>query len=488
MNTATQGSLIEERMPAGFGPPPIETGNGLERKAPIRKRSRRALVWMLAGLALLGAGATFWKLSGKPASPSYTMLNVRRGNLATTISATGKVQAVTTVQVGTQVSGTVSELHADFNNRVRAGQVIARLDPSQIQAQFQQAKASLASAEARVAAARSAGDSQEAAVQASKANVDRADSVLLEADRAYKNAQALVEAGAMPRRQLETSEAARAQAAAQKAQADAQYHQTVAQARASQSQLDQALAEASQSRASVQVAAVNLERTYIRSPIDGVVVARNVDVGQTVAASLQAPTLFLIANDLTKMQVLADVDEADVGQLSPESKVSFTVDAFPAETFHGKISQIRLAPMVVQNVVTYTAVIDVANPKLQLRPGMTATVTATVAERRDVLRVPNAALRFQSEASGATSIPAPNGGPKTGPRAGGTILWKVEGNELKPLRVRLGMTDGVWTEVLDGQLAEGDRIAAPGQPQANSPKRTSASPFSGANPARRGRF
>src|SRR5206468_2448253 len=216
--------------------------------------SRKRLVWTLACAGLAGAGAASWNWFSKPAAPAYTVVTVRRGNLAATISATGKVQAVTTVQVGTQVSGTVSELHADFNDHV--------------------------------------------------------------------------EAGVTPARQLETSEAAKAQAAAEKAQADAQYNQTVAQAQASKSQLDQALAQATQSKASVDVAAVNLERTIIRAPIDGVVVSRNVDVGQTVAASLQAPTLFLIAQDLTKMQVLADVDEADVGQLSPESKVSFTVDAF----------------------------------------------------------------------------------------------------------------------------------------------------------------
>jgi HlyD family secretion protein len=421
------------------------------------------------------------------------VVNVRRGNLATTISATGKVQAVTTVQVGTQVSGTVSDLHADFNDHVKAGQVIARLDPSQIDAQLQQAKASLASAQAAVATARSTGESQTASVRAAKSNVDRADSVLLEADRAYKSTADLVEAGVTPRRQLETAEAGKVQAAAQKAQAEAQYYQTVAQAQASKSQLDQAMAQATQSKAAVDVAAVNLDRTIIRAPIDGVVVARNVDVGQTVAASLQAPTLFLIAQDLTKMQVLADVDEADVGQLSPDSRVSFTVDAFPTETFQGRISQIRLAPNVVQNVVTYTAVIAVDNPKLLLKPGMTATVTATVAEKQDVLLVPNSALRFRPEATPATTAAAPvaRSGKKGGPRSNGTTLYKVQGVNLQPVRVRLGMTDGISTEVIGEELAEGDRIAAPAQPQGTSAQKqtqTQASPFSGGASSRKGRF
>ncbi len=481
MDTMTQSSLMEERTPLEFAP----VGSDAPSPAPSpAKRSRKWLVWTLACAGIAGAGAASWKVLSKPAAPAYAVVNVRRGNLAKTITATGKVQAVTTVQVGTQVSGTVSELHADFNDHVKAGQVIARLDPAQIQAQLQQAQASLASAQAAVATARSSGESQAAAVQVAKANVDRADAALLEADRAYKSTAALVAEGVLARRQLETDEGAKVQAAAQKAQAEAQYQQAVAQAQSSRSQLDQALAQAAQAKAAVDVAAVNLDRTIVRAPIDGVIVARNVDVGQTVAASLQAPTLFLIANDLTKMQVLADIDEADVGQLSPESKVSFTVDAFPAETFDGRVSQVRLAPNVVQNVVTYTAVIDVANPKLQLKPGMTATVTATVAERQDVLLIPNAALRFRPE-----GMPAASSGKKAGPRGNGAVLWRVEGKELKPVRVRLGLTDGVSTEVMGEALAEGDPIAAPGQQQqANAPQRTQTSPFSGASSARKGRF
>ncbi len=457
------------------------------------KTPRRWRVWALAGAGLAVAGAGWWMWSAKPGAPAYTAVPVRRGNLATTISATGKVQAVTTVQVGTQVSGTVSELHADFNDHVKAGQIIARLDPSQIEAQLQQSKASLTAAAAAVATVRSNGESQAASVLAAKANVDRAASVLLDADRGFKHTKALVEAEVTPARQLETAEATLAQAVAQKAQADAQYNQTVAQAQASKSQLEQSLAQATQAKAAVEVAEVNLQRTIIRAPIDGVVVARNVDVGQTVAASLQAPTLFLIAQDLTKMQVLADVDEADVGQLSTDSKVSFTVDAFPNETFQGRISQIRLSPNVVQNVVTYTAVISVDNPKLQLRPGMTATVTATVAEKRDVLVVPNAALRFRPETGAAATpaaAPAARTGNKGGTRAAGTTLYIVSGAELKPVRVRLGMTDGVSTEVVSGELAEGDRVAVPAQGTQASQTRqpVQSSPFSGAGPARRGRF
>ena len=482
--TTTETNLAGERAAADFTP---MAGSEL-RPA---KRRRKWLYWALAGAGLAGAGVASWMWFSRPVAQVYSVVTVRRGNLSTTISATGKLQAVTTVQVGTQVSGTVSELHADFNDHVKAGQVIARLDPSQIEAQLQQSKANLAAAQAGAATVRSNSQSQASAVLASKANVDRAASVLLEADRAYINTVALVKEGVAPARDVQILEAARAQAAAQKAQADAQYDQAVAQSQASKSQLDQALAQATQSKASVDVAAVNLERTIIRAPIDGVVVSRNVDVGQTVAASLQAPTLFLIAQDLTKMQVLADVDEADVGQLNPDSKATFTVDAFPTETFQGKILQIRLSPNVVQNVVTYTAVISVANPNLQLRPGMTATVTAIVAEKRDVLLVPNAALRFKPATTQVPAVtPAAQTSAKSGTRGNAPTLYKVEGAVLKAVRVRLGMTDGVSTEVISKDLAEGDRIATAGQPQGASQQnqKTQASPFSGTSAQKKGRL
>ena len=194
------------------------------------------------------------------------------------------------------------------------------------------------------------------------------------------------------------------------------------QAQSARSQVNQAKAQAQQAAAAVQLASVNLEHTIIRAPIDGVVVARNVDVGQTVAASLQAPTLFLIANDLSRMQVLADIDEADIGQLGPDSRVTFTVDAYPADTFHGRIAQIRLAPQTVQNVVTYTAVIQVDNPDLKLKPGMTANVTAIVAEKAEVLTVPNAALRFR-----------PADAETQRPKTGGPTVWKIDGEQLTPV-------------------------------------------------------
>jgi len=243
-----------------------------------------------------------------------------------------------------------------------------------------------------------------------------------------------------------------------------------AQVQSANSQLLQARAQVTQAKAAVDVASVNLQHTIITAPIDGTVVARSVDVGQTVASSLQAPTLFMIANDLTRMQVLADIDEADVGQLKPQSRVSFTVDAYPTETFSGNVSQIRLSPQTVQNVVTYTAVIDVANAELKLKPGMTASVTATVAEQKDVLAVPNAALRFR-----------PEGAEVTRSRGGSGTVYRVNGQTLEPVKLRLGLTDGMSTQVVSGDLKEGDNIAIPALTanKAGAPAAAAKSPFGG---------
>jgi HlyD family secretion protein len=424
-------------------------GPQAEVRAPHR-RSRKWL-WALSPVVLL-AGAAAWRASSAPAPPQYGVAQVRRGDVAKTISATGRLQALTTVQVGTQVSGTIAEIYADFNSQVRKGQVIARLDASQLQAQLTQASANLMGATASVQTAQAAVLSADASVQAAEANVDRLQAMVDDAERNLARARELVEAGVAPRRDLDTAQTAAAQAAAQKQQALAQVNQAKAQAQSARSQLNQAQAQAAQARASVDIASVNLERTVIKAPIDGVVVARNVDVGQTVAASLQAPTLFLIANDLTRMQVLADIDEADVGQLQPGALVRFTVDAYPSETFDGRISQVRLSPQTVQNVVTYTAVIDVANPESKLKPGMTANVNAVTAERRGVLTVPAAALRFRPEDAPAAE-PA---------RRAGAAVYRVNGNNLEKTPVRTGLSDGQQVEIVSG-LSEGDSVAVPAQ-------------------------
>ena len=422
-------------------------------KAP---RNRRIWMYVAGLIAVIAIAGAVMLLRTAPAL-AYGTAAVKRTTISKTISATGRLQALTTVQVGTQASGTISEIYADFNSEVKKGQVIAKLDPAQMQAQLTQANGNLTAAQASVQTAQSGVVNAQAAVESAVANIARLQSVVADAQLNLTQTQGLVDAGVAARRTLETAQAAVAQAIAGQQQGVAQVNQAKSQVQSANSQLLQARAQVTQAKAAVDVASVNLQHTIITAPIDGTVVARSVDVGQTVASSLAAPTLFMIANDLTRMQVLADIDEADVGQLKPQSRVSFTVDAYPTETFSGNVSQIRLSPLTVQNVVTYTAVIDVANTDLKLKPGMTASVTATVAEQKDVLAVPNAALRFRPEGA----APSPS-------RGGAGTVYRVNGENLEPVKLRLGLADGMLTQVVSGGLNEGDQIAIPAAPAGKS--------------------
>ncbi len=415
-------------------------------EAPPRRRR-----WVLAVVAIvLVAGIGVWRIAAAPQGPQFASAPVRRATIAKSITATGTLQAVTTVEVGTQVSGTIADLYADFNSHVKKGQVIARLDPSQFQAQLAQATATYQSALATAQAARNNVVAADAAIAAAQANVARTQAAADDAQKSYERTRQLVEAKVGAAMDLQTAQSTLSQAIAQKQQAVAQANQAAAQAQSARSQVTQAQAQAAQAKAAVELAQVNLDHTVIKAPIDGVVIARNVDVGQTVAASLQAPTIFLIANDLTRMQVLANIDEADVGQLGPDSKVTFTVDAYPSDVFQARIAQVRLAPQTVQNVITYTAVIDVANPDLKLMPGMTANVTVTTEQHDNVLAVPAAALRFVPEGQ---SAPVSQG------TAHVSRVWKVAGKELVPVTVQTGLSDGVHTQIVSGDLREGDSVA-----------------------------
>jgi HlyD family secretion protein len=432
---------------------PVETKPiGATRPMLPGKRSNRKMGLFAIGAILIAAIALLaFRWTAKPPAPAWAASEVRRGTVTKSISATGKLDALTTVNVGSQVSGTLAELYVDFNSPVKKGQIIARLDSSQLEAQLTQATANQMSATAAIQTGENAVLGADASAQAAEFNLERAKSVVADAQRNLKLTQEMADAGVIARRELDTAKAAVVQASAQQQQAAAQWNQAKAQAQSARSQVNQARAQAQQAAASVQLANVNLEHTIIRAPIDGVVVARNVDVGQTVAASLQAPTLFLIAKDLRQMQVLADIDEADIGQLGPDSRVTFTVDAYPSDTFNGRIAQIRLAPQTVQNVVTYTAVVQVENPDLKLKPGMTANVTAIVAEKENVLTVPNSALRFKPATTGEEPLA----------KSAGPTVWKINGEQLTPAKVRLGITDGVVSEVISGDLKPGDRIATP---------------------------
>jgi HlyD family secretion protein len=393
---------------------------------------------VVAAAATLGASA-YYVLTEREAPPQVTTAAVTRGDIRLSVGATGTLEALTTVQVGTQVSGTVLSLGADYNSIVRRGQVVARLDPSLFQTQVDQARANVTKAEA---------------------DLERLKLIEAEARRKYDQARELARTGLTASSEVETAEASSLGAAASVRSAEAQL---------------------TQARASLQQAAVNLEKTVITSPIDGIVIARNVDVGQTVAASLQAPTLFVIAADLTKMRVNASVHEADVGVIRPGQSVRFNVDAYPTIEFPGTVSLVRLNPVVSQNVVTYATVIDVPNPDLKLKPGMTATVEIRLAERHDVLRVPSAAVRFRPTAAMLAALggtmPAPAGrgaaAGATSPSAGareaaapdlfspletgetGGQIWQYENGALRAVRVRLGITDETWTELVDPELAEG---------------------------------
>src|SRR5262252_3457660 len=327
---------------------------------------KRALIGLLIVLAIgAGAGAYYIRRGG----PEFQVNTspITRGDIVDTVGASGTLQAVTTVQVGSQVSGNISFLGADFNSIVKKGQVIAKLDPSLFDAQLQQARANLQQTRANLAKAQS--------------DLDRSKVMLTDAQQKYTRAKELAAKSLLPQSDLDAAKIAVDSAQAMLSSAEAT--------------VNQSNAAVNQSQASVNQNQVNLDHTVIEAPIDGIIIQRSVDVGQTVAASMQAPTLFVIAADLTKMQVNANIDEADVGRIRPGQHVTFKVDAYPTDTFEGTVSQIRLQPVVVQNVTTYGTVIDVPNAQLKLKPGMTANVKVEISKRTDILRVPNASLRFR---------------------------------------------------------------------------------------------
>lgn len=393
---------------------------------------QRRIVWALLLALLVAGGSTGTYLYYRDRRPvlRYTTALVERGALATTVNATGTVNAVVTVQVGSQVSGTIQKLFADFNSPVRADDVIAQIDPAPLETRVNQARAALANAEAGVLVASAAMDNHAAATATSRANADSARAnvekdrvALAEARRLAERNKTLYQKDLIPQQDrdaaMTTFATATSQlqaAMAQQEATDGQLKAALAQERLSAAQRNVALAQVEQARAALQAAALDLEHTTIRSPVDGIVVSRSVDVGQTVAASLQAPTLFLIAQDLTRMQVDTNVSEADIGRIHVDQRATFTVDAYANQTFQGTVTQVRNAPVTVQNVVTYNAVVQVANPELRLKPGMTANVTFLVAERQETLKIPNAALRFQPEgakpesASQETQAPQARGG------------------------------------------------------------------------------
>ena len=377
-------------------------------------------VIVLAVLAVAAAGYA-WLGRGGESQPRYRTAKVERGPIVAVVAASGTLNAVTTVQVGSQVSGQIKEILADFNSAVKKEQVIARIDPSSFALRVSQARAD-------VEAARSAVAVQRSALAAQQAELARLRVTLLDAERDYRRKKALVEKNFI-------SSAERDKAKTLYDATREQLRAAQAQTKVNEAQIDAALAAVKQREALLDQAEVDLEKTIIRAPVDGTVILRNVDAGQTVAASLQAPVLFTIARDLNDMQVEAAIDEADVGRLRVGQRSSFTVDAFPRRSFEGEIRQIRKSPQNVQNVISYTVVISAANPDLALLPGMTANVRIEVARRDDALKVANAALRFEPPGAAPAEPVAQSGGAgRSGAQSGAA---RSGGRALERARQRL---------------------------------------------------
>lgn len=377
-------------------------------------------VIVAAGLIVILAIGGLFLFKNRANGVKFRTEKVTKGDIHASVTATGTMNAVTTVLVGTQVSGTIKQLFVDYNSIVKKGQPLAQIDPAVFQAQVEQARANL---------------------QSAAANVEKSEASLLDAKRTLERNRTLFERNFIARSDLDTSET--------------NYQSAKAQVNVGKAQVEQA-------RASLQLARTNLQYTRILSPVDGMVISRNVDVGQTVAASFQTPTLFNIAQDLTQMQIDTNIDEADIGKIVVGQPVQFSVDAYPDIVFNGKVSEIRSAPTTVSNVVTYVVVIKVDNPEFKLKPGMTANVTIIIDQKQGVLKIPNAALRFkwteekagEKGKAGATAKKPEAGKEVPGRRTQG--LWILENDKPKRVPVTLGISDGSYTEIAAGDLKEGD--------------------------------
>lgn len=336
-------------------------------------------------VVLSGAYYLYPTLVPKSGHQKFRTVKVDRGEISSVVTATGTINPVITVLLGSQVSGTIKALYADFNSQVKEGQVIAQIDPAIFEAQVEQGRANVLNAQANLLNA-------QANLKNAQANLNKADITIVDTKRTLERNRELIERKVIAQANLDTAQTGYDTAVAQKEVAKAQFESAIAQVESTKAQVEQA-------KAGLKIAETNLRYTTIRSPVNGTVISRNVDVGQTVAASLQAPTLFTIAKDLTRMQVNTNVSEADIGRIDNGQQATFTVDAYPDRTFRGKVFEIRNAPITIQNVVTYDVMIEVDNTDLRLKPGMTANVSIMVEHREDVLKIPNSALRFRPESA-----------------------------------------------------------------------------------------
>lgn len=369
---------------------------------------------------IAGAGIYFYK--GRKPEVTYRTAKVERGTIVSTVAATGNLSAVTTVQVGTQVSGTILKLYVDYNSRVRKGQTIAEIDPSLFNASVEQARGNALNAEA---------------------NLQKARVTLADAERTLARNRKLLADGIISQGDFDVSETAQQSAKASLMAAEGGVAQT---------------------KGALLQARTNLRYSVIRSPVDGIVISRAVDVGQTVAASFQTPTLFTIAQDLTKMQIETSVDEADISRVALDQKATFTVDAYPEQTFTGKVVQVRSAPVVTQNVVTYVVVVNVDNKEMKLKPGMTANVSIEVGRKDNVLKIPPAALRFRLKAKDGEArekkqeTSQQQQGGKPGRKDKGQQIYILKDNKPVPVSVKTGIGNNSSVELLDGGVKEGDEV------------------------------
>lgn len=440
--------------------------------------------WMLlAAIAIAIATGTFY-VSHNSTAPQYITAKIDRGDIDATVTTTGNLNAVITVQVGSQVSGNIIALYADFNTKVKKGQLVAEIDPAPFKATVAQATATLDAAQAAVVTAGAALAQSQATFTAAQANVASQNANLAKAQSAVTLAksenerrQVMVKSGSTSQEDADTAKANYEQAVASVDAAQAAVKAAQASADAAQKgvevarmQLEQAKAVVAEDQASLSQAQLNLSHTRILAPVDGTVESRNMDVGQTVAASFAAPVIFLIAQDLTKMQVDTNVDEADVGAIRLDQAATFTVDAYAGQVFKGRVAQIRQAPINVQNVITYDVVIEVSNPDLKLFPGMTANATIFTGHAANVVRLPKAALRFRP----ASAPPQAQTTKQFGTKASLQTVYVFSEGQLKPVRVGTGLSDANRVEVVSGDLKEGDEVitglaskagTAPAQPQ-----------------------
>ena len=359
-------------------------------------RSKAKAFTVLIGLVAVAAGVSYWALGrNKSAEANVVKARVDRGSIRITVNANGTLEALRTVQVGSQISGQISALHADYNSVVRQGQLLAEIDPRTFQSQVLTEEAQNAAAAARMQSAHADLANQEANLVQVEANLKVAQVANENSALLFERSKQLLAKGLVSAADHDIARTNAESASAKVEQARAAVTQAQAQIKSRYASIEQVKSDIVGAKAQLERAEINMELTKIYSPVDGVVISRSVDIGQTVAASLSAPILFLIANDLARMQVKASVDEADIGKITNDVQVSFSVDAYPNDTFSGKISEVRLEPQTVQNVVTYSVIIHVENTQLKLKPGMTANLTMIVDQHENVLTVPNSALRFR---------------------------------------------------------------------------------------------